>query len=421
MTTFRRRLWLVVALAAVVRIVYVLTVTQHDEHLYDAFYYELQARSIADGDGFFMDPVPAFLGRPLRLPAADHPPLTVLVLVPAAFLTDSELVMRFTMVLLGLATVALVALLARELAGELVGIVAGLVAAVNPNLWVNDGLLMSEPPGTLLAVGVLFVLHRLLRDGVSIRRAVTAGLLLGLGILTRAEFVLFLPLLLVPALWVASGRDVRTALRGLAVAGAATAVVVVPWVSYNLARFEKPTFISSNDGLSLRAANCPVTYHGEYLGWVSVFPPCAAYEPYNDQSVVSAKNRSMAFEYMREEWDRIPVVALARLGRTWAVFRPAQSIDLATGEGRPAWVSWSAAATSWLWVPLAVVGGRVLRRRGQRIWPMVTTVLLVNAVLALWSGGLLRYRTSAEPAMVLLVAAGLVALTRREALLQSRP
>lgn len=422
MTTFQRRLCWIVAAAAVLRVVYVLAVTRYDDHLYDALYYQLQAQSIADGHGFFHDPFPLMRGSRRVLEAADHPPLTVFVLLPAAFLLGgSELAMRLTMVAFGVGTVVLVALLAREVAGDAVGLVAGAIAAVDPNLWVNDGLLMSEPPGTFIAAALLLVLHRLLRRGPSLNRLVVAGLLTGLGILTRAEFVLFVPLLVVPLLWVSTGRRWRESLAAVAVAGLAALVIVGPWVAFNMARFEKPTFVSTNDGLSLRAANCPVTYHGEYIGWVAVFPPCAAYEPDTEQSVVSAKNRTMALKYMRDEAGHIPVVAAARLGRSWALFRPGQSIRLAAGEGRPQVVSWLAAVTSWLWVPLAAVGAVGIRRGRGRVWPLVAVILLVNAVLALWAGGLLRYRSSAEPAMVVLAAAGVVALARRRSLLQCAP
>ena len=52
----RSRFWagmvLVIVAALGLRIVYVLTVTRHDTHFYDAFYYELEAVSLAHGDGF---------------------------------------------------------------------------------------------------------------------------------------------------------------------------------------------------------------------------------------------------------------------------------------------------------------------------------------------------------------------------------
>src|ERR1700736_6559975 len=99
---FARVLLLIVLCALAVRFAYVLTVTRYDHGFYDAVFYRLEANTVADGRGF-VSPLPGAGGGQA---AADHPPLTTLVLVPAAELPgDSELWMRFTMALLGTAGV----------------------------------------------------------------------------------------------------------------------------------------------------------------------------------------------------------------------------------------------------------------------------------------------------------------------------
>ena len=69
---------------------YVLTVTRHDTHFYDAAYYELEAGSLANGDGF-VDPF-AKLRDPdtQRGAVGRHAPLTSMILVPAALVDDRE-------------------------------------------------------------------------------------------------------------------------------------------------------------------------------------------------------------------------------------------------------------------------------------------------------------------------------------------
>lgn len=115
----RARFWLllgvVVLAAGGLRVAYVLIVTRHDDHFYDAAYYQLEADSIARGHGF-VDPF-ATIRDPSAVPgpSAEHAPLTSLVLVPAALVDDraiQSLLMRFTMVLVGLGTVVVLALLA---------------------------------------------------------------------------------------------------------------------------------------------------------------------------------------------------------------------------------------------------------------------------------------------------------------------
>src|SRR5947209_18591598 len=149
-------LLLIVLVGFGVRTAFVLGVSRYDRHFYDAVYYQLEAQQVATGHGF-TDPFHALTqpGAP-ALPTAVHPPLTVLVLTPVAWATGgSALAMRFTMVVLGSVTVLLVGLLGRAIAGNKVGLLAAGIAAVYPNLWVNDGLIMSE---TLTALAVVIAM-----------------------------------------------------------------------------------------------------------------------------------------------------------------------------------------------------------------------------------------------------------------------
>jgi 4-amino-4-deoxy-L-arabinose transferase-like glycosyltransferase len=411
---------LIAFLALAGRVVYVVTVTHDDPNIYDATYYELQARGITHGDGFFKDPFLLFSDHPVVQPAADHPPLTVFALLPAAFIEGpraSQYAMRFTMALVGTATVVAIGLLARKLGGDTVGLVAAVLAAIDPNLWMNDGLIMSESLSALLTVATIAAAYVVVRRGVSWPRAVLLGGLAALGILARAEFVLYVPFLVLPALWVGSRRNGRRDLRRAAgmvgIAVGVTLVVLAPWVAFNMSRFQDPTLISTNDGLALRAANCDATFYGPRIGTVNVFPPCAQARDGREQSVWNSANRSDALQYMADHLDRIPVVALARVGRVWNVFNLRQSAYLAAYEGHPKWATYIGAVLTWITVPLAVFGGFVLRRRRVPIWPLVVPVVITTVAIGLWAGGLLRYRAPAEPSIVILAAFGGVELVRR--------
>lgn len=410
---FARWLLLIVALAAVLRITYVVTVTRHDTDLYDATWYELSARAIAEGDGWFVDPFLALQDPDSRQPNSDHPPLTVLISVPAALLgpgTPSNLAMRFTMVLIGCGTVALVGVLGRRLAGAGVGLLAAALAAVNPNLWMNDGLIMSESVAVLLTAAVVFSAYRVLDGDRSLRWAAGLGALVALVALARAELGLLGVLVVLAVLLLT--RDRRWWAR-VAACGAAFLTLLGPWVAYNMSRFEEPTTISTGLGLALRAANCDRTYHGRLIGWSEVFPPCTPSRDGVEPSVWDAQLRSDALDYMRDNITRMPVVVLARVGRIWNVYRVGQSATLAADEGRPAWATWAGAVTTWLMVPLAVVGGLRLRRRGRPVWPLVASIVITTVVVVAGSGGILRYRAPAEPALVVLAAVGLATVVGR--------
>ncbi len=413
----RLRFWAVLALilvaAAGLRVAYVLTVTQFDDHFYDATYYELQARGIVHGEGFFKDPFAPILHPGTEAPqAADHPPLTVFTLLPAAAIDDehdSKLAMRFTMVLLGLGSVVLIGLLGRELGGDGVGLVAAGIAAVDPNLWINDGLIMSEAVSVLVTVGLLLLAYRVMR-GASVGRVAALAVLCALAVLVRAELVLLTPLVALPAVWIGTPGETRPRVLRVVACGAGAALLVMPWVGYNLARFERPTLISTNDGYALLSANCGPSYTGRGLGFIDPYcvPPATP-----EQSVTNARNRSEGLHFVRTHLGRLPTVVLARLGRMWSVFRVRETAGFNVGEGRPRWATYAATLALYALVAFAVYGGIVLRRRRVRIWPLLVPIVVVTVSIVLWTGGMPRYRAPAEPSIIVFAAVGIVMITTR--------
>lgn len=421
-STARRRFffWLgvIVVVAGAWRVTYVITVAQNDHHLYDAAYYDLQARRLAQGKGF-TNPFP-FVAHPG--PAADHPPLTALVLTPAAWLggADVQLHMRYTMLLLGCAVVLLTGLLGRAVGGERVGLVAAAVAAVSPAFWMNDGLLMSETLATLTGAAAVLLAYRLVRRP-RLAVAVGLGLVCGLAMLARAELALLLPMLALPAALLArkSSRRRRAVLAGVAVIAAL--VPVAPWVGYNLSRFREPTFISTGEGNVLRGANCRQTYYGSALGYWSL--PCViaalpvdprAHIVLNngEQSVLSRRLRDQGLRYARAHVGRLPVVATARAGRLWSVYAISGTIGAQTREGRPRWASWLGVGFLYATV-VAVIGGIVAGgRRRLIIWPLIVPIVMVT-LLAVVFYGIPRFRAPAEPSLAALAAVALASLGAR--------
>ena len=406
----RRRFWrilLLIVLAGIgLRVGYVLAVTQHDRGFYDAAFYEFEARSVADGRGFVY-PLP---GLQAGQPAADHPPLTILALVPASKLPgNSRLWMRFTMVAFGAAVVVLIGLLGQALAGDGAGLVAAAIGAVYANLWMNDGLLMSETLAALTTVGALVLAYQFMRRPTW-RTAAGLGVVCGLAVLTRAELVLLVPLLALPVVWVAR-RDRTAGLRGAAVMLGGTLLVVGPWVGFNLARFQDPTFVSTGDGFALLGANCAASYQGPLDGlWaVSCLPPTM---PRGDQSVVNLDYRNRAIDYARDHAGHLPVEVLARLGRLLGIYNPGQIARYNAGEGRPEWATYLGTASLFVLLPFALGGGLWLRRRRGRVWPLLAPVWVVLLAAAVFYGTP-RFRTPAEPVVVVLAAIGSTALLGR--------
>lgn len=403
----------VLAVAFAVRAGFVMVSARHDDGFYDAAWYELVADGVARGDGF-VDPF-ARIHDPSATPGptAQHPPLTSLVLVPVAWVTgESRLAMRFTMVVLGTVTVALIGLLARRLAGEAAGLVAAGIAAVYPYLWVNDGLIMSETISALLVVGAMSATYMLF-DRARLRTALALGVLCGLATLARAELVLLAPLLLVPVVF-ARGEELkgmRIQVVGAVALGAV--VVVTPWVAFNRARFEEPTFVSTNDGIAMLGSNCTAVYHGGALGLTNLAPGVCLPErpPPGDDSVAARVYRDEAIDFMKGHARRVPVVIAARIGRNWGFFRPADMVSWNANEGRPRAVT---RAGMWFYYPLlvlAVAGTVVAVRRRVRVWPLLAPAVVVTVGTVL-SYGQTRFRVPAEPSLVILASIAVVAGAR---------
>jgi 4-amino-4-deoxy-L-arabinose transferase-like glycosyltransferase len=414
-----RRFWrilLLIALAALaVRVGYVAFAKTNEPIRGDQLFYNAEANRLARGDGFLEPFDPQALSRgEIREgtdPAADHPPLTVVVLAPVSFVTRQALTpQQLTMSVIGTAAVVVIGLLARRLAGDRAGWIAAGIAAVYPNLWVNDGLIMSEALATLVVTLALLYAYRLIREP-RLWTALVVGALCGLAALTRAELVLLIPLLAVPAALVA--RSVATAQRWklVGVGVLASAVVIAPWVGYNLARFDEPTYLSTNDGIALLGSNCDSVYFGHGIGLTDL--KCLGGNPRGDQSVDSKIYRDRAFDYIGEHKRRFVLVSVARVGRTWSLYRPWDMVDYNKGEGREDWVTVLGLVAFYPLLIGAVAGWVVLRRRRRRSWPLLVPVLIVTVASAA-TYGQTRFRVPTEPSLVVLAAIAIAALVARD-------
>jgi len=412
---FRIAFVVIVAFGAALRVLYVLAAKRGEAVVGDQIYYSAQAVAIANGN-WFADPF--VTGRF----AADHAPLTSLVLALVSWSDDNPfLLQRLWMSGGGVLVVIGIGVLARWLFGRQVALVAAFISAVYANLWMNDALMMSE---TLAAAGVVGVLLAVYVYDLrrSLGAAAMIGVTLGLAGLARAELLLLGPLVVVPLILVAPrgssvpGAEHRRSWlvwgRDLGVAAAISVLVVAPWVIRNQIRFDDSTLISTQDGLTLIGANCPSTYRGPGIGFWSL--QCADLvdvPPEADQSVRSTMYREYAFDVIGEHRGEIPRVVAARLGRGLSVWETAGMTYLNTGEGRETWASNIGLWQYWILTPLAVWGWWRWPSRQAR-WPaLVTAGLSVVVIMAFY--GITRFRIPAEVVIVLGAGVALQALGQR--------
>ncbi len=400
-----------VALTAIVavglgfRVGYVLLVTRYQNgRIYDSFWYGVTANELHQGQ-FFR--VPFGTG-----PTASHPPLTSLLVGSVNFLVGlhaGTTVPRLTMAVLGAGVVLAVGLLGRAVAGPWVGLTAAGLAALAPNFWMPSGIVMSETPSMLFMALILLAVVRCFRSP-TFWNAALLGALCGAEALVRAELILFVPALLVPALLAARQVPLIRRIGLVAVGLVATALVLAPWVGRNLAAFEDPTYISTGNGIALLGANCPATYSGPELGFWSIQCVDAVHGP-GDESVQSSRDQHAAVDYAEHHVSRLPVVIVARIGRLWDFYQPIQEANVDVNEGRPVPASLAGLGVYYALLPLGCAGIVMLRRRRIRQWFLLVPAGAVTLVSALVYG-LTRFRAPFEVCLVVLAAPPLVVMAQ---------
>jgi 4-amino-4-deoxy-L-arabinose transferase-like glycosyltransferase len=419
--------------ALAVRVTWVLVARRNFPLKGDDYYYHWQANALADGLGFLNPFSWKALGR--IDPSAAHPPLYSMYLaVISWFGGTSPLAHRLASCVLGAAAIGVVALVARRIAGERAGIIAGLLGAVYPMLWINDGMLISESMYVLVIALVLLAAYRLWSTRSRLD-ALFLGATIGLACLTRPEAIMLVPFIGLPFLFLGGGW--RPRLLPAFLVALACLVVILPWWVRNLTTFEDPVFLATGHGSVLQIANCDDTYHGALLGYWDINcltadrPPATAeqrklqrstkvpglvyliaQDP-RDESIPDATARDKALHYIRHHLTRAPIVALARVGRVWGVYRVSQEVSLDTFfERRGKWPSWSGTWMYYGLVALSVYALVVMRKRRVPISPMIAIVAMVTVTAAI-SIGITRYRVGADVMLVVLGGVGVDALWRR--------
>lgn len=173
-------------------------------------------------------------------PPAYHVAAAPLFLLSSSLPTKVRLLRAFDALLLA-ATLALLWLLAREVAPTRAGplYAFALTAMMWPGVVVRSVTVSNAAAEMALGAALALLLWRAhaRRDPATL---LAAGALLGVGLLTRLTLACFVPVLVVVAV-LAVRRDGRRALPVALAAVAAPAVMLVPWLVFNLNHFDALT------------------------------------------------------------------------------------------------------------------------------------------------------------------------------------
>ena len=394
---FRDRLAIITICGAVVRLALLIHRWNRGLKLNDSLWYAAAARGLRNGQFFH-----ALLDG---TPTAEHPPLTPMLMAPVSFLPAPVQGQRLTTTLFGIALGALVGVLGKKLFDERVGLIAAIIAAVYPNMFVHDGVVMSGSIALVLVVVWMLALIRLL-DGPTLRRAALVGLTAGLAALTRSELLLVCFASMIATLW--HRRDRATWLRA-GVIGAATLATILPWTIANLGRFERPVFLSTNDGTTLLGSYCDLGFNGENKGGWSLL--CVLDDQgTDDASIRSERQRRQAMVYAYHHKRQLPGVMLARFGRMVDLYGVRDMVQGDFGEDQERPLAWAGVFCWFVLAPLAAFGVVGSRRRTLGILMTPVAIVLITTFVFYGSH---RLRVPMEPTVVLLAAVTIGRLLRR--------
>lgn len=451
-TTFRTRLGLVVLAGLAWRVGYVLVTKRHADVWGDAYAYHYGANLLAEGKGF-IDPLRYNLSG-LSFPSAAHPPVYVVYLAAWSLVgLKTALWHRLASCVLGAATVGLVGLLGRRLAGERAGLIAAVLAAAYPHLWLNDAMLLSETAAAFVVVLAFLTVERF-RESPTSTRAWQLGGALALAALSRAELLLVFPVIAIPLVVRAAGLSNRDRWMRLVAIGVAGLVLIGPWVGANLVRFDKPVTLSNGLGATLLGGSCDAAFYGTLIGYwaecpgsndeARIPPPPAAtlahwradpagtlaerraylhryFTGAPDESQNDVTARHDALTYIRAHEKQFVLVAAARIGRIWNVFRPLQNARLdGLVEGRGLAQARVALVAYYLYMAAAIVGLVALHRRKKPIWPYLVLAGVVTFTVVI-SFAVQRYRIEVDAVLPVLAAVGIDWLLSKRATRSSRP
>jgi 4-amino-4-deoxy-L-arabinose transferase-like glycosyltransferase len=407
----------VVLLAALGLRVGYMALTPDYEIVHDARDYDIHARSIAAGDGFsvrltgkqtaFRPPgYPYLLGGAYRLFGVERG------LDPARIH-----VARGLGAVLGALGVALIGILAVQLAGRTTGLIAmGLAAVYIPSILVSEALMSEQLFVVLMLAALVLALHQR-RSPHPYAFAVLTGVLAGLAVLTRANgLILLAPLAL--AVWAAPRRSWRSLGPPVLLVAVALAVVA-PWTIRNAVKLHAFVPVTTQLGWALagtyndEARDDPVN-PGSWrsLRRIEEYRPLVANFATVPEIVMERRLSKAGREFIERHPTYVATVGYWNTRRLLDIASLKWSRHTAsTISVTPGWAD-AGVICFWIFALLALAGATLpaARRVPWFVWTMPLVMYLSVIFLAAETP---RYRAPLDPFIVLLAAFAVVGVARR--------
>lgn len=344
------------------------------------------------------------------------PPLYPWLSAASYWLTGSLTALMLLQVCAGAALAAVTAAMAARVFGSVwAAAAAGLLVAAHPGLIVYAATKAHPMTWDALFFALAALQFLRLREQPSLRRALELGLIVGIGTLSRATIIIFLP---IGALWLLWGTP-RSAwpavVRDVVVAGLLATACLAPWTIRNYLVHHQFVFVVSTDGDTFWRGNNPYATGHSYASSGRLVLDSLTMEERQEldrqptEMAQSAWFKARANAFIRDHpWQFVRLTATKFFYFWW--FAPQ------TGVRYPASWFWASAAYYVAALFCAGVGAfRILKTGSHAVRQAVLLAALLLALSLLQSLYYVegRHRWGVEPLLLVISGGGLAAVWQR--------
>ncbi len=305
--------------------------------------------------------------------------------------------------------------LGRRHFGETAGIVAVALMAGYIYFFYYAATLMTE---TFYITAILWsfdLTEQLAADLAAGKRPragwVWLGISLGIAVLLRQLFLLFIPFLAGWLLWRThfSGRRFGAAFFGLAVSGIIVIAMILPWTVRNYRAFDRFVLLNTNAGFAFFWGNHPI--HG--TNFISILPPDGpSYQDLVppelrslDEAVLDSALLKRGLQFIADDPGRYLLLSLSRT-KDYFKFLPSSQSSLISNVSR--------VLSFGILLPFMLAGVIISLKNGAwRAHTLLYLFMLVYTGVHLLSWALIRYRLPVDAVLLPFAALSLGAVWRR--------
>jgi 4-amino-4-deoxy-L-arabinose transferase-like glycosyltransferase len=339
-----------------------------------------------------------------------------LVLIYALFGPNPLVARLVQAVLVGLLHPYLAYLIGRRLFGNAVGLATAILTSVYTYFVYYSATLMTESFYITAILGGIYLALRIAEPGISTRfplkMAFLLGLTLGLAVLLRQLFLLFVPFLFLWLLWAGGRRKIGVVL----LAGLVIGALILPITLYNASRFDRFVLLNTNAGYALFWGNHPI--YGTHFE--SILPrEMGSYQElipeelrHLDEAALDQALLRLGIQFIVEDPVRFGLLSLSRIP-AYFMFWPTSDSGLVSNFSR--------VSSFGLMLPFMLYGLWIsLKRIGSALFqsppaPILLLLLFISiyTLIHLLSWALIRYRLPVDAVLLIFAGLGIIEVAVR--------